>query len=209
MICDAPGTGKSICLLLNILGTHWYQTHKGVRPTKPVLVVVPTSLKEKTYDDLREGLGVHWKVIKCSKAALVQAYGTLPVKLDSNNWAFQPINGDDPSQHVVLMSTDDMSAAHGDVDLGTVNDLFERGAIDEGHGSRFVEVIKRGRLLLAMQLRFLALYTPTPFINTVLDLGGYLALLQKRDFTLCIAGQATDAQIQTWNTLELVQDFTS
>lgn len=57
-----------------------------------------------------------------------------------------------------------------------------------------------------MQLKSLWLYTATPFINTVLDMGGFFALLQKLNFTLRTAGQATNAQIQTWNTPESVTD---
>lgn len=135
---DGCGTGKLHGMISHILASTEYWERQELLDddidedhNRPTLVVVPRSLLQKTYEELRDQLGLDWKVFKCNTKSSMQRE---PVLFDRAHPVYQSTEA---RRTVVVVALSQLKAcAESEPDVLIRKGLFVRILVDEAQTIR-------------------------------------------------------------------------
>ncbi|TKA77160.1 hypothetical protein B0A55_04459 [Friedmanniomyces simplex] len=189
ILADAIGSGKTQQLQALIIALIESERIKGTSQNLPSLVVVPTPLVKKTLEELHDELGCDFRVLRHGKHAKspgVDPYTVTPVSFDKHNIAWQGfvgLSGLQPASHnVVVTSYCELGRLRRNFpDARKLEGLVARVICDEGHYLRNGEATWAGQFLIALRARSFWLFTGSPVVNSLADLGNYLVFAPKHE----------------------------
>ncbi|KAK4506274.1 hypothetical protein PRZ48_000004 [Zasmidium cellare] len=184
ILADEPGIGKTAEIQAHILLHRRLQNELPIGhrfEDRPILLL--TTNKEDLYLRMHDEMGDTSKVY-CYRNRIQKCLGNTRaarVEFKRTNVAFKSIKGEALRTHIVVASYTDLIQANRE-NSTTKNDhrgMFETVYCD----IRFCEITKRGQLLLRFQAPYRWIITGTPIVDTLWDARGYVAFLERPEFS--------------------------
>lgn len=178
ILADGCGSGKTHSMIAHLRATteFWQRKHKPV--IRPTLVVCPRTLLEKTYEDIRDQLGIDWKVVKYGKrdGAAIEK-----VTFDPDHAIYKSTKS---GMTVVVCSFQQLQNCSHTTEANVARrGLFARILIDEAQGIRRCDQTRQGEVLKSFHADYRGLFTGSPVVDSIADLDGYLAFLERPEWS--------------------------
>ncbi|KAI7156257.1 hypothetical protein KC349_g6391 [Hortaea werneckii] len=171
------GLGKTIMCVAHILNAteYWLQQPEGLQEHRPTLIVCPNNIAKKWTKTVRNAADERWQVWRygqnASKKDTVRT-----CRLDRHiTFTTGPCS-------IVIMTMQELSNISAD-EVPHLNHLFCRICVDESQEFRHALKTKKGAALISFCARFRHCYTATICYDSLRDINGHLAFLERAIWT--------------------------
>lgn len=169
---DGCGTGKTHAFTTRIRVATRMWERLGTPVVLPTLVVCTKNLFQKTYDKLHDRLGDDWHVYQYG--AKVASAGGAKLLFDKRHAVYRSAN----AGRTVVVAIYSQLQAVSEQESGR-DGLLVRIILDEAQMIQRCDQTKQGRVLKSFNARYKFLYSGSLGVDTMLDIDGYLAFLQR------------------------------
>ncbi|KAI7553043.1 hypothetical protein KC331_g1492 [Hortaea werneckii] len=168
------GLGKTIMCVAHILNAteYWLQQPEGSQEHRPTFIVCPNNIAKKWTKTVRNAADERWQVWR---------YGQNASKKDTVRTCRldRHITFTTGPRSIVIMTMQELSNISAD-EVPHLNHLFCRICVDESQGFRHALKTKKGAALISFCARFRHCFTATICYDSLHDVNGHLAFLERR-----------------------------
>ncbi|KAI6839550.1 hypothetical protein KC340_g6162 [Hortaea werneckii] len=175
---DGCGLGKTIMCVAHILNAteYWLQQSDDLQEHRPTLIVCPNNIAKKWTKTARSAVDGNWQVWRYGPNASKKD-SVRTCRLDRGHEAFT--HG---PRNIVIMTMQELSNISAE-EVPHLRYLFGRVCVDESQGFRHALKTKKGMTLVSFCARFRHCYTATICYDSLHDINGHLAFLERAPWT--------------------------